>query len=502
MRPFGRAMLALVFGAVVSAHVGSPNVYFGGRAGPYQVDVVIQPPTVVPGIAQVMLHTTDTRVTGVNIRPVYWRAGEKGAPSGDEAKPVSEQAGTFAGQLWMMASGAYSVELTVRGTAGKGVVSVPVAAVATGQLALSPFLKVLLLILGTLLLAGIITAIHAATGESLVPPGEEMPSARRRKARRAALIAVPVLALILFGGARWWGSEADRYQRTLYKPLATNATLIDSGGVPAINVNVTDAAWNTVTPLMPDHGKMAHMFLIGVEWPFAFAHLHPTMPNRYTFHADLPPLPPGKYRVYTDVVHESGFERTFVDSVTLRAWVSPRAAQRLDPDESWSINERVEIQPTMENEPHGKDSFFMRYVGKWPVYAGRPDVLRFYLSDEHNKPVLIEPYLGMLGHAVVYREDGKVFAHLHPGGTASMAAQMAFGLRNQGDTTAKGRLRLDSANMTGMSRPDSVYYLSFPYAFPSGGRYRVYVQVRVKGEVHTTAFDVAVRDTAPAVSTR
>ncbi len=228
----------------------------------------------------------------------------------------------------------------------------------------------------------------------------------------------------------------------------------------------------------------------------------PTMPSRYSFRAELPPLPPGTYRVYTDIVHESGFERTLVDSVLLKAWVPPSAAKRLDADESWSINERVEVQPTMENEPHG-EGFFMRYVGTWPVYAGRPGVLRFYLSDEHNKPVLVEPYLGMTGHAVVYREDGKVFMHLHPSGTASMAAQMAFGLRNRGDTAANGRLVLDSTgSMATMARPDSLYYLAFPYAFPSAGRYRVYVQVRVKGEVHTTAYDMAVRDSVPVAGPR
>ncbi len=52
-----------------------------------------------------------------------------------------------------------------------------------------------------------------------------------------------------------------------------------------------------------------------------------------------------------------------------------------------------------------------------------------------------------------------------------------------------------------MTAPDTVRTLSFPYAFPSAGRYRVYVQARLKGEVHTTAFDVEVRP-APVVATR
>jgi hypothetical protein len=402
----------------------------------------------------------------------------------------------------MMASGSYSVDVTARGSAGDGTAIVPVAAVATGQLALSPFLRALLIVLGTLLVAGIITAIHAAAGESQVAPGELMTPERKRIARRAALIATPVLALILLGGARWWGSEAAHYTRTLYKPVATRAEVRDVDGAPTIEVTVVDSTWRAgVTPLMPDHGKIAHMFVIGVEWPFAFAHLHPLMPDHNTLRAVLPPLPPGRYRVFTDVVHESGFQRTFIDTLRLPQWTSGTGLKRLDADESWSINERVEVASHMENQEH-EGGLFLRWAGGFPVYANTPGVLRFSTSDIHGNPIALEPYLGMAGHAVVVREDGKVFIHLHPSGTATMASLMAFELRNRGDTTRDGRLDMNALQMPdAMTAPETVRTLSFPYAFPSSGRYRVYVQARVKGEVHTTAFDVEVRP-APVVATR
>ena len=41
------------------AHVGSPDVFFEGRAGVQAVRVIIRPPPTLPGIAQV-----DVRVTG------------------------------------------------------------------------------------------------------------------------------------------------------------------------------------------------------------------------------------------------------------------------------------------------------------------------------------------------------------------------------------------------------------------------------------------------------
>ena len=94
----------------------------------------------------------------------------------------------------------------------------------------------------------------------------------------------------------------------------------------------------------------------------------------------------------------------------------------------------------------------------------------------------------MLGHAVVMRRDGRVFVHLHPSGTGSMASEEAFMLRDRGDTTSDGKLRLD-AMRTAQPGIEPVREISFPYAFPSAGRYRVWVQLRVGGSVRTSSFE-------------
>jgi hypothetical protein len=103
--------------------------------------------------------------------------------------------------------------------------------------------------------------------------------------------------------------------------------------------------------------------------------------------------------------------------------------------------------------------------------------------------------MGMAAHAVVTRADGSVFIHLHPTGTFTMAAQQSFALRDEGDTTAAGRLRMDDAPMPAMrgATDDPKGEVTFPYAFPRAGRYRVWVQVKRAGEVLTAAFDADVR---------
>ena len=107
----------------------------------------------------------------------------------------------------------------------------------------------------------------------------------------------------------------------------------------------------------------------------------------------------------------------------------------------------------------------------------------------------VEPFLGMAAHAVVMRADGGVFVHLHPLGTTSVGAQQALLAWTPADT-ARGAIRAklsrDSTAMAGMSGERFPGAFQFPYAFPSAGRYCIWVQVRLKGSVRTAAFDVEV----------
>lgn len=487
-----RCAAALSLAIVLSAHVGSPDAFYSGKAGPYSIDVAVRPPTVVPGVAAVYVLVHDTGVKRIIVQPVFWRAGTKGAPAGDDAQPVGGVPGAYTGQLWLMTSGAYTVNVTVIGSAGRGSVEVPIAAVATGQLPLGTGLKVLLGVLGMLLIAGLVAAVHSAVGESLVPPGEKIPPTRLRHADMATIIAMPVVGIIVFSGFRWWGAEAARYQRTLYQPVATSTAVRDSAGVPMLTMSITDSSWRAgrVTPVMPDHGKLAHLFLARAGSLDVFAHLHPSMPDPSTLATPLPALPAGTYRVYADVVHESGFQRTLVDSITLPAALPHTGEGRLGADESWFAAPATKVERSGAESPLG-DSLAVRWLGQAPARVGNAAALRFGLHDAYGRPVPVEPFLGMLGHAVVMRRDGGVFVHLHPSGTQSTASQLAFALRERGDTTPDGRLRLQNATMS-MAAPTLLEEIRFPYAFPSPGEYRVWVQVRTGGRVRTAAFDASV----------
>jgi hypothetical protein len=120
--------------------------------------------------------------------------------------------------------------------------------------------------------------------------------------------------------------------------------------------------------------------------------------------------------------------------------------------------------------------------------------LRFQVLKPDGSPAPLEPYIGMNGHAAVRRADGGVFAHLHPVGTISMAAQEVFVKREERKekrevtgTAAGPKPASSPAHATNAT--DSV---AFPYEFPSAGRYRMWVQVKCEGRVLTGVFDADV----------
>src|SRR5580765_660362 len=119
------AVILIVLGscfltARAGAHVGSPNVFFEGRAGAYPVHVVIQPAEVIPGLAQISVRVDAGGVERVTALPIKWNAGRQGGPPPDVARPVRGETNLYTAQLWFMEPGAQSVELEITGTSGAG----------------------------------------------------------------------------------------------------------------------------------------------------------------------------------------------------------------------------------------------------------------------------------------------------------------------------------------------------------------------------------------------
>ena len=49
-------------------HIGIENSYFEGNVGPYSTRIIIEPPGVVPGLAEIKIFSVDRKVESVSVR--------------------------------------------------------------------------------------------------------------------------------------------------------------------------------------------------------------------------------------------------------------------------------------------------------------------------------------------------------------------------------------------------------------------------------------------------
>src|SRR3954470_9385036 len=87
--------LLLLMPIVAFGHVGSPNVFFEGHAGPYPVRVIIRPPAALPGVAQADVRMNDGAVTNVFLQTAAWDAGAESAPMPVRGMQVTGETNLF-----------------------------------------------------------------------------------------------------------------------------------------------------------------------------------------------------------------------------------------------------------------------------------------------------------------------------------------------------------------------------------------------------------------------
>ena len=456
--------------------------------------VSVRLPGVIPGRAQINVHVNEaTRADAyhVAVRAGQWNVGLDGAPPPETAAPVPGDPTLYSTELWFMTPTSYQIFVDVDGPAGHGAAVVPALALATSERTMDRRLGVVLAGLGLFLSVGLLTIIGAAVRESGLAPGATPDARRRRRARIASAAAAIVIVAALWGGSQWWSAEAGDYAAfVLYRPFHAEATVASHAGAGTLTLSIRDNRWTGTPPatgrysaLMPDHGKLMHLFLVRQPSLDAFAHLHPIARTAQAldFDAALPALPAGRYRVYADIVHESGYAQTLVSDVDVPA--SASAAAATDVDDSWFAGQAAPDAPSAAFAV-GDGAHIVWHRGVAPFTAGQEGLLSFSAQDADGRPLTIEPYMGMAAHVAITNEDGSVFAHLHPAGSISMAAMQRFAAAAHPTAVSSGH---EGHHM----EPDSS--VTIPYAFPKAGRYRLWVQMKRQGRVMTAAFETAVR---------
>ncbi len=516
------------------AHVGSPDVYFQGAAGPYHLIVTVRTPQMIPGVASVEVLSATPGITKISVVPTFIVGpGAKYPPAGDVLAQAKEDPQYFSGKIWLMESGSWEVRLKVEGAQGAGEMAVPVPAFARRTLPMERGLGVLLFALMALLVAAFVAIMGAARREAALPPGEAPPERNRRGARIVMGVATAIVLVVLIGGNAWWDSEAVAKARNMiYEAPSLEVTLRADKRISAtvtreaivsgtMTLEMEKSRWHSLRPetvmtkLVPDHGHLMHLFLIREPGLDVFYHLHPTRietpPAKAddvsdTFELPLPAMPAGKYQVYADVVRESGFP----DTMTAEVEVPYVAGASLSGDDSTAMigSAGSVAQRRPIDGPDGPvvtlpDGYRLVWVrGTAPLVANQFTWLRFRLEDPQGKSVTdAEPYMGMAGHAEIVSFDRSVFAHIHPDGSAAMAAvEMANGTTTPSASDGAmlagmdANMKMPMDVMTGKPFAE----VSFPYGFPKAGKYRMFVQMKRGGVVETGVFDAEVAaETSP-----
>jgi hypothetical protein len=487
--------------------VGSPDVYAEGQAGPYHLSVVVRPPLVIPGVADIEVQARGSEVDRITMTPIPL-TGEaaKYPPVPDAMERPSKDGEFYTGHLWIMATGSWQIRFAVSGAAGQGILSIPLPAAAMATRRMESGMGAMLAGLGLLLVLGLVGIIGAATREAKLAPGTTATRANRRNSYVAMGVALSFLIAGVILGNVWWKSEAESYSKNVYKPLEMTAEVAQGN---RMILKLRDPGWlqqRKLDDFVLDHNHLMHLYMI--RWPEmdTVFHLHPEPVTTGEFQLTLPLIPAGTYRLYADVVHAMGFPETVVGTISLPS-IAGRPLSGDDAEGTappvrygepnlWQTAGNSAVSNAGEEQRfHLGDVYTMRWSKPTYLQARVPIDFHFELVDPYgNPPRDMSLYMGMAGHAAFVKTDGSVFAHVHPNGTVAMAALMMANPQppmTGNDNGAGASMNSMPGMELGASAPPA--FVDFPYGFPSIGSYRIFVQMKHGGVVETGVFDVTVR---------
>ena len=189
---------------------------------------------------------------------------------------------------------------------------------------------------------------------------------------------------------------------------------------------IEDAGGEAVTDFDVAHDRRMHLIVVRRDLT-GFRHLHPQMDEQGTWRAPVALDGAGEHRVFADF--ESGGEAHVLTADTeVPGPFEPRPL------------------PPASNHADAGSGYEVRL-------AGTGDRLRFTVVRNGRRVDDIEPYLGARGHLVALREADLEYLHVHPESAAEPGADIRFRVE-----------------------------------YPSAARYRLFLQFKHEGEVHTAAF--------------
>ncbi|MEV8027555.1 heavy-metal-associated domain-containing protein [Cellulosimicrobium funkei] len=205
---------------------------------------------------------------------------------------------------------------------------------------------------------------------------------------------------------------------------------------------LTGPAGEPVTEFDVSHEQQLHLIVVRSDGAH-FRHVHPVMDADGRWSLPWTWDAAGTYRIYADAAPSAG------DAVTLTR----------------TIDVAGELAPVRASETSttaSVDGYDVALDGQ--LRAGATSRLTVEVTRDGEPVTTLEPYLGAYGHLVALRDGDLAYLHVHPEGAEPEAGQVS------GPT------------------------VTFGVEAPTPGRYLLYLDFQVEGQVRTAAFVV---ETAP-----
>lgn len=223
-----------------------------------------------------------------------------------------------------------------------------------------------------------------------------------------------------------------------------------AGEPGTLSFQIQDASGDPVTQYTTSHDRDLHLIVARSDGS-QFRHVHPVLDaSTGTWSTPWEWVDAGSYRVFADFTPQAADPGAA--SLTLTRTV--QVAGEFTP---------VAPQPTRVDQV---DGFTVALDGD--MVAGSSNPLTLSVTRDGEPVTSVEPYLGAYGHLVALRDGDLAYLHVHAEGESPEAGQAAG--------------------------PD----IRFTAQVPTVGRYLLYLDFQVDGQVHTAEF---VLDTADGNST-
>jgi hypothetical protein len=215
-----------------------------------------------------------------------------------------------------------------------------------------------------------------------------------------------------------------------------------SGPRTTYEFSILDPDGRPLTDFDVEHERKMHLIVVRRDFA-GFQHVHPELGADGTWRVELDTSLPGTYRVFADFTSGDGEAMTLATDLAVPGAFEPRPL------------------PKPVHTVDAGDGYEVR-IGVAEPEAGAATRVEFTVSRNGEVVDGVQPYLGADGHLVVLREGDLAFLHAHP----------------QGEPGGSGPI-------------------AFDVDYPSAGAYRMYLQFRHRGEVHTAAFTGLVGGASP-----